>query len=76
MISRFEKNSQTQGFILGVLRSSEILLNESNEPEMAQKLINELLDGKMKYIRIKRLAKYNKIDIDWKSLDITIKKTD
>lgn len=76
MASQFERNSQNEGFILGVLRSSEILLKEANEPEMAQRLINELLDGKMKYIRIKRLAKCNKIDIDWKSLDITIKKTD
>ena len=75
MASQFEKNSQTEGFILGVLRSSEILLKDANEPEMAQRLINELLDGKMKYIRIKRLAKYNKIDIDWKSMDIRIQKT-
>lgn len=76
MATQFAKNSQNEGFILGVLRSSEILLKEANEPEMAQRLINELLDGKMKYIRIKRLAKYNKIDIDWNSLDITISKTD
>lgn len=76
MASRFEKNTETQGFILGVLRSSEILLKEANEPLLAQQLINELLDGKMKYIRVKRLARCNKIDIDWKHLDITIQKTD
>ncbi len=76
MASRIEENIQNRGFVLGVLRSSEILLKKANEPLMAQKLINELLDGKMKYVSIKKLAKCNKIDIDWKNLDITVKKTD
>jgi len=76
MLSRIEENMQTQGFVLGVLRSSEILLKEGNEPLMAQRLINELLDGKMRYITIKRIAKCNKIKIDWEHLDITIKRTD
>jgi len=76
MATRFEENMQTKGFILGVLRSSEILLKEAKEPEMAQNLINKLLDGKMRYVSIKQLAKFHKIDIDWKNLDITIKRTD
>ena len=76
MASRIEENILNRGFVLGVLRSSEILLKEANEPLMAQRLINELLDGKMKYVSIKKLAKCNKIDIDWKNLDITVKRTD
>lgn len=75
MATRLEESIQTKGFVLGVLRSSEILLKEGNEPLMAQRLLNELLDGKMRYLTIKRLAKSNKIEIDWKNLDITIKRT-
>jgi hypothetical protein len=76
MASRLEENMQTKGFVLGVLRSSEILLKEEDESVMAQRLINELLDGKMKYISIKKIARFYKIEIDWKNLDITVKKTD
>lgn len=44
MATRFEENMQTKGFVLGVLRSSEMLLKEENDPLMAQRLINDLLD--------------------------------
>ena len=65
-----------QGFVLGVLQSAEFTIKYGNEPQIAQDLINELLDEKMKFRLIKRIAKINKIEIDWKSLDITIKRTD
>ena len=76
MAASRDENLQLNGFVLGVLRSAEICLKEENEPIMAQKLINKLLDGKMRYVIIKRLAKFNKIKIDWKELDITIKRAD
>jgi len=71
-----EENLQLNGFVLGVLRAAEVCMIKENEPVMAQKLINSLLDGKMRYNIIKRLAKINRINIDWKELDITIKRTD
>ncbi len=70
------ENIEARGYILGVLHSAEILQNEEKEPFLAQKLLNELLDGKMRFVFIKRLAKLHKIDIDWKDLNITIKRTD
>lgn len=77
MISpRVEQNIQDRGFVLGVLRASEMVLKEADGAPIAQRMINELLEGKMKYVMIKKLAKCNKIDIDWKSLDITVAKTD
>ena len=76
MLSKKEENLQLQGFVLGVLRSTELALKYGNQSAVAQNFINELLDEKMKFRLIKRIAKVNKIEIDWKSLDITIKRTD
>ena len=76
MITRREENIQLQGFVLGVLQSAEFTIKYGKKPQIAQDLINELLDEKMKFRLIKRIAKINKIEIDWKSLDITIKRTD
>ena len=75
MKTRKEENIQLEGFVLGVLYSAEILIKEENELLRAQDLINRLLDGKMRYVMIKRLAKFNKIEINWNELDITVKRT-
>ena len=76
MSFKSEENIHLQGFVLGVLRSAEISMKYGNQPIVAQNMINELLDEKMKFRLIKRIAKVHKIEIDWKSLDITIKRTD
>ena len=76
MLSRKEENMQLQGFVMGVLKSAEFVMKSGTRHLVVQDLINELLDEKLKYIVIKRIAKKNKIDIDWNSLDITIKRTD
>ena len=75
MKTQKEKNIHLEGFVLGVLHSAEMLIKEGNELLRAQDLINRLLDGKMRYVMIKRLAKFHKIDLDWKELDITIQRT-
>ena len=76
MVSRKEKNMRDIGYILGVLHSSEMVMKSGTDPILAQNLINQLLDGKMKYLYIKRLAKQHKVDLDWKKMDITIQRTD
>ncbi len=75
-MNRKAENIQLTGYVLGVLQSAEFYLKLGNGPGIAQELINELLDEKMKFVRVKQLAKKHKIVIDWKSLDITIKRTD
>ena len=70
------ENIQLTGYVLGVLQSAEFYLRCGNQTRMAQDLINELLDEKMKFILVKQLAKKHKIMIDWRSMDITIKRTD
>lgn len=75
MKTKKEENIQLEGFVLGVLHSAEILFKEDNDPLRAQVLINKLLDGKMRYVLIKRLAKFHKIDLNWNELDITVKRT-
>ena len=75
MKTKKEENIQLEGFVLGVLYSAEILIKEGNELLRAQNLINRLLDGKMRYVMIKRLAKFNKIEINWNELDITVRRT-
>ena len=76
MLSRKEENTHLNGFVMGVLRSAEFASKYGNNPLMAQNLINDLLDKKMKFLFIKRMAKNNKIDLDWNSMDITVKRTD
>ena len=75
-MNRKAENIQLTGYVLGVLQSAEYYLKFGNEPSIAQELINELLDEKMRFVLVKQLAKKHKIMIDWKSLDITIKRTD
>ncbi|MCP4311686.1 MAG: hypothetical protein GY790_10520 [Bacteroidetes bacterium] len=70
------ENFQLTGYVLGVLEAAEFYSKTGNDPVIAQDLINELLDGKMKYVTIKRLAKMHKIELDWQSMDITVKRTD
>ncbi|MEZ5070984.1 MAG: hypothetical protein R2751_08460 [Bacteroidales bacterium] len=76
MATKVEENQQNTGFVLGVLRSAEYLCHTRDQSDLAQELINVLLDGKMRYVFIKRLAKQNKIELDWNCFDITVKRTD
>lgn len=75
MKTKKEENIQLEGFVLGVLQSAERLLKKDQDSSRAQDLINELLDGKMRYVMIKRLAKFHHIDLKWKELDISIQRT-
>lgn len=71
-----DENIETNGYVLGVLQSAEFYLKAGKDLDTVQGLINELLDGKMKYIRIKRMARKHGIGIDWNLMDITVKRTD
>ena len=70
-----EKNIYNEGFILGVLHAAEFISKKDNNPLRVQELINTFIDGKMRYVMVKRLAKAHKIGINWSELNITIQKT-